>query len=116
MFGCNSSEGYHDIRDGIKIKTISYGKKMLMSEFLLKKDSILPNHSHPYEQTGYLIKGNIKLFINGISKNLKPGDSWNIPENIDHKAEILEDSVVIDIFSPARDDYLNYINQKDIII
>jgi quercetin dioxygenase-like cupin family protein len=115
MFGFKSLEGYHELINDNKIKTISYGNKMLMAEFHLKKGSLLPKHSHPHEQTGYLIKGKIKLFINNTSKNLKPGDSWNIPGNTDHKAEILEDSVAIEVFSPVREEYLKYLYKKDII-
>jgi quercetin dioxygenase-like cupin family protein len=39
---------------------------------------------------------------------LTPGDSWNIPGNVSHRAEILEDSVAIEVFSPVRENYLNY--------
>ncbi len=116
MFGTHSSEGYQEIIGGIKIKTLSYGGNTLMSEFILKKDSVLPAHEHPYEQTGYLVSGKIRLFIDGKSKILNKGDSWNIPPNIGHKAEILEDSVAIEIFSPRRDDYLGFVIESDISI
>jgi quercetin dioxygenase-like cupin family protein len=115
MFGTYSPNGYHEILAGIKIKTINFGASMLMTEFLLQKDSILPEHSHLNEQSGYLVKGRIKLFINGIPKICKPGDSWCIAENVKHKAEIMEDSVAVEVFSPARDDYLKYKNDEDLI-
>ena len=82
---------------------------------LLKKDSLLPEHMHINEQTGYLVKGSIKLFIDGKSQVLHPGDSWSILSNIKHRAEILEDSVAIEVFSPSREDYLKYKNEEDII-
>ena len=115
MFGFKSTKGYTEILKGIKIKTINYGNKMLMSEFLLKKNTLLPRHSHPHEQSGYLVKGSIRLFINGTSKLLKPGDNWCIAENIEHHAEIIEDSVAVEVFSPVRRDYLKYLNREDII-
>ncbi|MFA5329499.1 MAG: cupin domain-containing protein [Prolixibacteraceae bacterium] len=101
---------YTEILKGIKIKTLCYGKLMLMTEFLLQKDAVLPEHAHPYEQTGYLVKGKIRLFIDGVPHEMNPGDSWNIPENVTHRAEISEDSVAIEIFSPLREDYLKYID------
>jgi quercetin dioxygenase-like cupin family protein len=78
MFGNNSDNGYIEVLNGIKIKTINYGQDTLMTEFLLKKDSILLEHAHINEQTGYLVKGKIRLFINGSSRIMNPGDSWNI--------------------------------------
>jgi quercetin dioxygenase-like cupin family protein len=83
-----STNGYVEILPGVSIKTISYGKNMLTTEFVLKKGSELPLHKHPNEQAGYLVKGNIILYIDGAARNLKPGDSWNIGGNIEHKAEI----------------------------
>jgi quercetin dioxygenase-like cupin family protein len=114
MFGTNSSLGYHEILKGIKIKTINYGKNMIMTEFLLSKDSVLPEHQHINEQIGYLVKGKVKLFIDGKSKEINPGDSWNIAGNIKHKAEILEDSIAVEVFNPVREDYFKYIFKEDI--
>jgi quercetin dioxygenase-like cupin family protein len=91
---------------GIEQKTLCFGQKMLMTEFLLKKDSILPHHSHPYEQTGYLVKGRILLTISDHEYDVRPGDSWNIPSGAKHGASIIEDSVAIEIFSPVRQDYI----------
>lgn len=81
----------------------------------MKKNSILFEHSHINEQTGYLVYGKIELSINGVSMLINPGDSWNIPSNAKHKAEIIEDSLAIEIFSPRRDDYFKYTNREDII-
>jgi quercetin dioxygenase-like cupin family protein len=115
MFGKKSEDGYTEILKGIKIKTLNYGKSALMTEFLLMKDSILIEHAHVNEQTGYLVEGKIKLFINGNARIINPGDSWNIPSNIRHKAEIIEDSVAIEVFVPNREDYLKFVNQDDIL-
>jgi quercetin dioxygenase-like cupin family protein len=115
MFGIHSLDGYHELLNGIKIKTINSGMNMIMTEFQLQKGALLPEHSHINEQSGYLIKGSIRLFINGAAKELKPGDSWNIGKDIKHKAEVLEDSLAIEVFNPTREDYFKYINDKDII-
>ncbi|MBF0377585.1 MAG: cupin domain-containing protein [Desulfamplus sp.] len=115
MFGLNSTNGYTEVLNGIRIKTINFGKQTLMTEFVLTKDALLVEHAHIYEQTGYLVKGKIKLYINGVSQIINPGDSWNIPSNIKHKAEILEDSIAIEVFCPFREDYEKFINKDDII-
>ena len=115
MYGKRSTNGYHEILNGIKIKTIVYGKNSLMTEFLLAKGSDLLEHSHQHEQTGYLVKGKIELFIDLKSQVLNPGDSWCVAPNVKHRAKILEDSVAIEVFIPCRDEYKNYINNNDII-
>jgi quercetin dioxygenase-like cupin family protein len=115
MFGIRSDNGYIEILKGIKTKTIIYGQNTLMTEFIMEKNSKLFEHSHINEQTGYLVYGKIELSINGVSMIINPGDSWNIPSNVKHKAEIIEDSLAIEVFSPRRDDYLKYTNQEDIV-
>jgi len=102
----SSSEDYINVFDGIKRKTLVYGDKTLLTEFILEKGKILPMHSHSEEQTGYLISGHIILIIDGVRHEMKPGDSWAIPGNLDHGAETLKDSVAVEIFSPVRKDYI----------
>ena len=114
MRGRDSSEGFHDILPGIGIKTLVHGEKSLMAKFNLKAGSELPSHSHPYEQIGYLIKGRLRLAIGGEIREAGPGDSWCIPSGLEHRAEILEDSVALEIFSPVREDYIEYVNLADI--
>jgi len=115
MYGTHSANGYTEIIDGIRIKTLCHGESMLMTEFLLRKDAILPEHSHSNEQTGYLLKGKIRLFIGDTFRDLIPGDSWNIAKDLKHRAEILEDSVAIEVFSPVREDYLKFVNDTDVV-
>ena len=106
MFKKNSENGYDSVIPGIEQKTLVHGERTLMTKFLLKKGSLLPRHSHPHEQTGYLVSGNIRLFIGAEEYEVMPGDSWCIPGAVEHNAEVIEDSVAIEIFSPVRRDYL----------
>lgn len=106
MFQPHDDLDYPKILDGIQMKTLVYGDKTLMTEFRLKKGSVLPQHQHPHEQTGYLVSGNIRLTLGDEMHNVKAGDSWSIPGDMMHGAEIMEDSVAIEVFSPVREDYL----------
>ena len=106
MFKKHSPEGYSMPIPGIRMKTICYGDRTLMTEFLLKQESTLPMHSHPYEQTGYLISGHIRLTIGEREYDVSHGDSWCIPMDVEHGARIIEDSVAVEVFSPVRKDYL----------
>lgn len=112
MFFHNDKQDYHEIMPGIKVKTLVYGDKSLLVEFLMAKGSQLTLHSHPEEQNGYLVTGRMRLFINGEVYEVFPGDSWNVPGNMEHSGEILEDSVVVGVFAPVRESYLSYHPQK----
>ena len=102
----SSTHGYRDPLPGIQQKTLAFGERTLMTEFRLKKDSVLPDHVHPYEQTGYLVAGHIVLKIGKREFDVHPGDSWCIPADETHGARIAADSVAIEVFSPVRPDYL----------
>ena len=106
MFEKHSSDGYIPAVEGVEMKTVVYGDETLMTEFLLKKGSTLPIHSHTYEQTGYLVKGMMRLTIGEETHEVLPGDSWCIPGGVLHGAEIVEESVAVEVFSPVREDYL----------
>ena len=106
MFNKCSDNGYKQVLDGIKLKTQVYGDKTLLAEFHLEKGAKLPRHTHPNEQSGYLISGRIKLIIEKETFEAGPGDSWCIPGHVEHHAEILEHSIAVEVFSPVRQDYL----------
>lgn len=89
-----------------RLSRLVYGEKTLMTEFLLRKDSTLPRHAHPHEQIGYLVKGHISLSIGTEKCDAQAADTWCIPGGVEHWAEIIEDSVAIEVFSPVRKDYL----------
>ncbi len=107
MFKKRSGSGYHPALDGVERKTLVHGEKTLMTEFRLRKGSLLPRHAHPHEQTGYLVSGRIRLFIGSVRSEAEAGDSWCIPGGVEHGADILEDSIAIEVFSPVRDDYVD---------
>jgi quercetin dioxygenase-like cupin family protein len=105
-FSRHSADGYKEVLSGVRLKTLVFGARTLMTEFVLTKDSVLPQHSHPYEQTGYLVKGHILLKVGEAQHDTRPGDSWCIPAGAVHGATIVEDSVAIEVFSPVREDYI----------
>ena len=106
MFYQKSENNYRQAIEGIRYKTLVYGQNTSLSEFHLQKGSVMPNHSHPHEQTGYMVSGHMSFIIDGKKYEAIPGNSWCIPAHIEHGVEVLEDSIVIEIFSPVRDEYL----------
>jgi quercetin dioxygenase-like cupin family protein len=77
-----------------------------MTEFVMRKGAVLPRHSHPHEQTGYLVHGRIRLSVGTDEYDAQAGDSWCIPGGVEHCATAMEDAVAIEVFSPVRQDYL----------
>ena len=90
------------------IKTLVHGEKTLMTKFNLKEGQVHASHRHPYEQTGFLIKGKVKFTIGDEVHIVETGDAWSILSDIEHQAEIIEDSIGIEVFSPVREDYLAF--------
>jgi quercetin dioxygenase-like cupin family protein len=95
-----------DIALGIKRRTITTGTSMYQMRAELKAGSRLPEHAHPPEQIALVIKGRMKLIVAGVPHELAAGDAFYIGSNVPHNVETIEDTTVIDTFSPPRDDYL----------
>lgn len=106
MFKKKKDVVYRPVKDGIELCTLVYGKKTSLVEFKLKAGVEIPFHNHPYEQTGYLVSGSVIFKMEGTEFMAMPGDSWCVPEMILHGATVLEDSVIIEVFSPPREDYM----------
>jgi quercetin dioxygenase-like cupin family protein len=106
MFYKKNDAGYRQVMEGIRLKTLVHGEKTLLCEFRIKKGKVLPSHSHPHEQTGYLVSGHMKFIIGDNVFEVEPGDSWCIPGDIEHAAEAFEDSMGVEVFSPVREEYL----------
>jgi quercetin dioxygenase-like cupin family protein len=106
MFSKRSDTDYRIARPGVNFRTLAVGERTHLTEFRLSKGSVIPEHQHPHEQTGYLVSGRMKFTIDGEVFATTPGDGWTIPGGTTHGVEVLEDCVVIEVFSPAREDYI----------
>jgi quercetin dioxygenase-like cupin family protein len=98
--------GYSTLVEGVRLKSMIHGVSTHLTEVRFVAGAVVPEHSHPHEQTGYLISGSLRFFGDGEDTVVRPGDCWNFPSGISHGAEALEASVVIELFSPVREDYL----------
>ena len=114
MFYKKKKDFYITPLKGVRQKTLVYGDNTLITEFLLDGGSHLPLHHHPHEQTGYLVKGKLKMIIGDGSFLTEPGDAWCIPGNMVHGAEAIKDSKAVEIFSPVRQEYLPEKQKKSI--
>jgi quercetin dioxygenase-like cupin family protein len=99
-------EGYHELLDGIRLKSLVHGDRTHLTEVRFNRGALVPEHQHPQEQTGYLISGSLRFFSGDQETVVTPGDSWTFAGGERHGAEALEDTVIIEVFSPVREDYL----------
>ena len=91
---------------GVSFDVLAVGQKSMVTRMNYKVGNNVPLHSHPNEQSGYVISGKYRIKYQNINEILNPGDSYSIPENIEHSWEVIENGEVIDVFTPPRQDYL----------
>jgi quercetin dioxygenase-like cupin family protein len=101
-----NSNQFKALMPGIKMMTMVHGDNTSLTEFHLDSGTVLPIHKHLHEQTGYCLEGKMTLIIGDQRNETGPGDSWCIPANVKHGAEVLESVKAIEVFSPVRDEYL----------
>ena len=85
------------------------GRNEMIARVLLKRGAIVPTHSHVSEQVTWILEGALRLWI-GVPEEevtLRAGQMVVIPPDVPHRAEALEDTVDIDVFSPIRQDWLD---------
>ncbi len=90
---------------GVVRRTLNAGDRTMLCEIELAKGAVVPLHTHPHEQIGYLSRGRLHFVIGDAEREIGEGDSWLVPSNIPHVVTALEDSIAIDIFSPPREEY-----------
>jgi quercetin dioxygenase-like cupin family protein len=94
-----------ELLKGIYRKTMLYNDKLMLCHFTLKKEAKLPLHNHKEHQIGYVIKGKLRFITENGEFIANKGDCYIFQSNEKHGAIILEDTEVIDVFNPAREDY-----------
>ncbi|HEY3662057.1 MAG TPA: cupin domain-containing protein [Chthoniobacterales bacterium] len=95
-----------DIAPGIKRRTIASGASMYQMRAELAAGSVMPEHKHAQEQIAHVVRGRMKLIVAGVPHELAAGDAFYLASNVPHGVETIEDTTVIDTFSPPREDYL----------
>jgi quercetin dioxygenase-like cupin family protein len=86
------------------------GERMMLAQVYLKKGCIVPKHSHENEQLTYILEGALTFSLGEDGSEevtVNAGEVLLIPSNVPHKAEALEETLDVDIFSPPRQDWLD---------
>lgn len=91
---------------GVTSNILGHGGQMMLVENIFKKGAEAPVHQHYHEQVCYVVEGSFEFVLENQTFVIKKGDSLFIPSEAVHSAVALEDSIIIDVFSPQRDDFL----------
>ena len=107
-----------EISPGVRVRT-PYLQNRMLSYLEMDEDSVVPLHKHPHEQGGVLLRGRLELTIGDEVRVVEPGSLFLIPANVPHKARPVGGPVVVlDVFSPVREDYAalfnKYVPREDI--
>jgi quercetin dioxygenase-like cupin family protein len=79
---------------------------MTLARIILAKGAVVPSHRHENEQIATVLEGRLRFTVAGEEQEVVAGESVSVPASVPHEVEALEDSVVLDVFSPVREDWV----------
>ena len=89
------------------VRKVVHSEQMTIARLHIQKDAVVPEHSHINEQVANVEKGSLLFHIGGVDQVVGAGESLVIPPNVPHGVVALEDTVVTDIFTPRREDWIS---------
>jgi quercetin dioxygenase-like cupin family protein len=107
MFIENREIPWEEVDKGLKRKIMAYDDKLMVVKVQFDKGGIGTLHQHYHSQITHVESGIFEVEINGEKKILSAGDAFYIPPNVIHGAVCLEAGVLIDVFSPMREDFID---------
>ncbi len=94
-------------QDGAQRRVLVYSDNLMLVEFSFAAGAAAWEHSHPHEQVGYVVEGEIDFLMTGEAPaRLHKGGSYYVPANVKHYVITYAPTVLVDAFTPARDDFL----------
>jgi quercetin dioxygenase-like cupin family protein len=94
------------INDKVTRRILSYSDQLMTCEMTFKKGGIGAPHTHVHEQISYVVSGAFEYEEAGVKRLVKRGDTFYVAPNVEHGVIALEDGILLDIFTPKRDDFL----------
>jgi quercetin dioxygenase-like cupin family protein len=89
---------------GLTRKVMAYNDKLFLAEHQMVKGWVGTVHSHAHDQVVYVVRGHLRVTCQGRTFEIRSGDSFVVRGGVEHGASALEDSVVVDVFTPCRED------------
>ncbi len=98
---------WEDLGGGVKRKMLGFDNQIMMVKVSFTKGAVGTPHSHFHTQATYCAEGKFEFTIEGEKEIIEAGDGVYIPPNAEHGAVCLQDGILIDVFSPVREDFLD---------
>lgn len=102
----NEDIAWEQVAEGVKRKIMAYDDKLMVVKVAFEAGGIGTLHQHSHIQITHVESGSFEVEIDGEKKILKAGDAFYIPSNVIHGAVCLGAGVLIDVFSPMREDFI----------
>jgi quercetin dioxygenase-like cupin family protein len=83
------------------------GDRVTVARFELKRDGVVPRHSHENEQVTCVVSGTLRIVFDGREVVVGPGEVLQIPGGVPHEVTVIDDAVVLDVFCPVRQDWID---------
>ena len=96
-----------DLGGGTQRRILAYDDTLMAVEVAFETGSEGAPHTHPHTQLSYVLSGSFRYSVEGDSVTMNPGDSIVVPGGLVHGTVCLEKGVLLDVFTPKRDDFLN---------
>jgi quercetin dioxygenase-like cupin family protein len=94
------------VADGIERQMV-VGEKLMICRLTIQPRVVTPVHSHVHEQVTMVERGRVLYTVDGVERVVSAGDVLHFPPNLPHGATMLEEEVVlVDVFTPMREDFL----------
>ncbi|CAN5222697.1 cupin domain-containing protein [soil metagenome] len=86
-----------------------HGERAMLAQLWLAKGAVVPTHTHEAEQLTYVVEGALRLWLGEeeTQHDVRSGEVLVIPSNVPHRAEALEETYDLDVFSPPREDWIS---------
>ena len=99
-------DGWQTVGPGVTRKILGYDHELMLVCAKFEQGAIGPLHHHPHRQVTYVASGRFEVEIGGSKQTLETGDSFFVAPDLVHGAVALEPGVLVDVFAPAREDFL----------
>ncbi len=106
-FLLDENQEWETVGEGVKRKIMGYDDKIMLVKVSFDKGGIGYKHEHHHSQVTYVESGSFDFSIGDVTKTVKGGDSVYIPPHILHGAVCTEAGILIDVFSPIREDFID---------
>ena len=106
VFVRSAEIGWESVGDGVRRQVLGHGTDLMIVRVEFRKDAVGALHRHPHRQASYVAAGRFEVTVGNETLTLGPGDCFYAPGEVFHGVRALEDGVLLDVFTPIREEFL----------